>query len=283
MAVTGYSASNWRTFNIGNALVLRKWTRLTGANTGVNNHTFASMINRYYWNDVSSGLVILDAGHPESYDGPNVEDGNGANYGGTIISVGTYGRCGWGGVNPGYHQNFSAGRFYCSGTQWNGCNYGNNYNGTHVFWTYCYQDTSFAGGRYAGTVYPCRWNVYAYNFSNYSYSGIGVACGSNGARSFEHGPDYLPAFASWNAYMGGWHMVAFRLNNSYHQLFVNGNLVSNGGYGYQGIPQVSSQQLWGGAYGYHEGWMGSYVVYERTLSDGEINNLFQWTRARYGV
>ena len=281
MSVTGYSASNWRTFNIGGQLQLRRWTRLTGANSGTSNHTFGSMINRYYWNDVGGAIVILDAGHPESYDGPNVDNNNGQNYGGQIISVGSYGRCGWSGVNPGYHQNSEAGRFYCSGTQWNGCVYGNNYNGTHVFWTYNYQDTSFAYGQYAGTVYPCRWNVYPLN-QGYSYSSAGVACGSNGVRSFEHGPNYLPVLCEWNGYMGGWHMIAHRMNGGYHQLFVNGSLYANGSYGYQGVPQMNSHQLWGGAYGYHEGWMGSYVIYPDPISDGNINNLFQWTRGRYG-
>jgi len=89
MSVTGYSASNWRTFNIGGQLQLRRWTRLTGANSGTSNHTFGSMINRYYWNDVGGAIVILDAGHPESYDGPNVDNNNGQNYGGQIISVGS--------------------------------------------------------------------------------------------------------------------------------------------------------------------------------------------------
>jgi len=281
MSVTGYAASNWRTFNIGGQLQLRRWTRLTGANTGTNNHTFGSMINRYYWNDVGGAIVILDAAHPESYDGPNVENNNGSNYGGQIISVGSYGRCGWGGVNPGYHQNSEGGRFYCSGTQWNGCAYGNNYNGTSVFWTYNYQDTSFGYGRYGGTVYPCRWNVYPLNQGD-SYGTAGVACGSNGVRSFEHGPNYLPPLCEWGGYMGGWRMIAHRMSGGYHQLFVNGSLYANGSYGYQGVPQMNSHQLWGGAYGYHEGWMGSYVIYPDAISDGNINNLFQWTRARYG-
>ena len=282
MAVGGYAASDWRTFNIGGQLQVRRWNRVTGGNTGGSNHGFNTMINQYYWNDIGSAIVILDGGHPESYDGPNVDNNNGSYYGGQIISTGTYGRCGWGGVNPGYHQNSEGGRFYCSGTVWSGCSYGNNYTATQVFWTYCYQDTSFNYGRYGGTVYPNRSNVYPYNFSNYSYSGCGVSCGSNGVRSFEHGPDYMPPLCEWYGYMGGWHMIAHRLNGGYHQLFVNGSLYANGSYGYQGIPQMTSLQLWGGAYGYHEGWMTAYVMYPYYLQDYQINQLFQWTRNRHG-
>lgn len=283
MSVGGYAASDWRTFNIGGRLQVRKWTRLTGANTGTSNHAYSSMYGQYYWNDYGSAIVILDPGHPESYDTPSADDNNGDNYGGTIVSTGSYGRCGWGGVQPGYYQNDRAGYFYTpQNTQWGGCNYGNNYTATQVFWTYCYTSMGFPGGRYAG-VYSQWYNIWPNNLGTYSYSSVGVACATNGVRSFEHGPDYMPAFCSWNAGFYGWHMVTIRLNGGLHQLFIDTSYVSYGGYGYQGIPQCSSSYLWGGPYGYHYGLMSSYTMYPYYLQDYQIANLFYWTRNRYSV
>jgi hypothetical protein len=282
MAVFGYAASDWRTFNIGGRLQIRKWNRLTGGNTGASNHGYNTMYGRYYWNDIGSAIVILDPGHPESYDTPSADDNNGSDYGGTIISTGDYGRCGWGGIYPPYYQNDRAGYFYCGDwNQWGGCNYGNNYTATQVFWTYCFTSMSWTGGRYAG-VYGQRYHVWPNNLG-YSYSSCGVACATNGVRSYEHGPDYMPVFADWNSGFYGWHMVTHRLNGGYHQLFVDYYLVSNGGYGYQGIPQMSSAYLVGGVYGYHYGYFSSYTMYPYYLQDYQINQLFQWTRARYGV
>jgi hypothetical protein len=240
------------------------------------------MYGRYYWNDIGSAIVILDPGHPESYDTPSADDNNGANYGGQIISVGTYGRCGWGGVNSGYYENARGGYFFTpQNTRWGGCNYGNNYTATQVFWTYCLTSMGFPGGRYAG-VYSQWYNVWPEN-QGYSYSSCGVACATNGVRSFEHGPDYMPVFADWNAGLNGWNMITHRLNGGYHQLFVNNTLVSNGGYGYQGVPQMTSAYLLGGAYGYHYGYFAAYAMYPYYLQDYQINELFQWTRARFGV
>ena len=282
MSVTGYAASDWRTFNIGNELRVRKINRLCGANMGDSNHAYTDPINRYYYNDIGSAIVILDPGHPESYDLPSSPDTNDDNYGGTIISVGTYGRCGWGGVYQPYWEYYNAGRFYCGDwNEWGGCNYGNNYTATQVFWTYCFTSMGFPGGRYAG-IYSQRYNIWPVN-QGYSYSSVGVACATNGVRSFEHGPDYMPVFADWNSGLYGWNMITHRMNGGYHQLFVNSTLVSNGGYGYQGIPQSSSAYLLGGAYGHHYGYFSAYAMYPYYLQDYQINQLFQWTRSRYGV
>jgi hypothetical protein len=78
-------------------------------------------------------------------------------------------------------------------------------------------------------------------------------------------------------------MVTHRLNGGYHQLFVDNYLVSNGGYGYQGIPQMTSSYLLGGSYGYHYGYFAAYTMYPYYLQDYQINELFQWTRGRFGV
>jgi hypothetical protein len=140
---------------------------------------------------------------------------------------------------------------------------------------------SFNGGRYAG-VSGARYNVWPQNIGN-PYVTCGVACATNGVRSFEHGPDYMPAFASWNAGLFGWNMITHRLNGGYHQLWVNNSLVSNGGYGYQGVPQMSSSYLLGGSYGYHYGYFAAYAMYPYYLQDYQIDQLFQWTRGRFSV
>lgn len=284
MAIFGYAASDWRSFNIGGRLQIRKINRLSGANTGTSDHGYNQPYGRYYYNDIGSAIVILDAGHPESYDTPSGDDNNGDNYGGTIVSVGTYGRCGWGGVYSPYYQNDRAGHFYCGDwNRWGGCSYGNNYTATQVVWTYSFASMNWVYNRYAGVYNPVRYNIWPENRSTYSVSTVGLAVATNGARTFEHGPDYMPGFAGWNGGLYGWNMVAVRLNGGYHQLFINGSLYSNGGYGYQGVPECTSQYLLGGAYGYHYGYFAAYAMYPYYLQDYQINQLFQWTRNRFGI
>jgi hypothetical protein len=103
--------------------------------------------------------------------------------------------------------------------------------------------------------------------------GAGLSLGTNGILVYEHGSNYMPATAVYQADIGtDWNHIMIVYDNKQPTIYLNGNAVRTG------LPSprevVNAPIHFGGmVYGYFEGLMDEVRIYNRALSAAEIKKL----------
>lgn len=109
-------------------------------------------------------------------------------------------------------------------------------------------------------------------------AGVGISAGTNGVSVYEHSSSYFPAVIVWQDELVGWNMITVTCENHYYKLFINGELVRERAHptsrtlyapfliGGIGLP--------GWTYVPFPGGFDDYTLYNRVLSNAEINNLY---------
>jgi hypothetical protein len=103
--------------------------------------------------------------------------------------------------------------------------------------------------------------------------GAGLSVGTNGILVYEHGSNYMPATAVYQADIGSdWNHIMIVYDNKQPTIYLNGNKVRTGLTSPRGV--VNAPIHFGGmAYGYFEGLMDEIRIYNRALSAAEIQKL----------
>jgi hypothetical protein len=110
-------------------------------------------------------------------------------------------------------------------------------------------------------------------------AGAGLSIGTNGVSVYEHGSDYMPATAVYEAELGDdWNHVMVVYDKKRPTIYLNGRAVVTGFSSPRAI--VSAPIQFGGmAYGYFEGLMDEVRIYNRVLSPAEIKKLAARSKA----
>ncbi|MCX8158004.1 MAG: PA14 domain-containing protein [Verrucomicrobiae bacterium] len=105
--------------------------------------------------------------------------------------------------------------------------------------------------------------------------GAGVSVGTNGVSVFEHGTSYLPSLLVFDTNITDWVHIAVVYQNKQPRLYLNGVLVRTGLTSTRAT--VFPSKLFGGvsSYGYYGGWLDEVTIYDRALSDTEIEAIYQ--------
>jgi len=103
--------------------------------------------------------------------------------------------------------------------------------------------------------------------------GAGLSLGTNGILVYEHGSNYMPATAVYQADIGeDWNHIMIVYNNKQPTIYLNGSAVRTGLTSPREV--VNAPIHFGGmAYGYFEGLMDEVRIYNRVLSAAEIKKL----------
>jgi len=103
--------------------------------------------------------------------------------------------------------------------------------------------------------------------------GAGLSLGTNGILVYEHGSNYMPATAVYQADIGDdWNHIMIVYDNKQPTIYLNGSAVRTGLTSPREV--VNAPIHFGGmAYGYFEGLMDEVRIYNRVLSAAEIKKL----------
>jgi hypothetical protein len=106
-----------------------------------------------------------------------------------------------------------------------------------------------------------------------SNGGAGLSLGTNGILVYEHGSNYMPATAVYQADIGNdWNHIMIVYDNKQPTIYLNGSSVRTGLTSPREV--VNAPIHFGGmAYGYFEGLMDEVRIYNRALSVAEIKKL----------
>jgi hypothetical protein len=106
-----------------------------------------------------------------------------------------------------------------------------------------------------------------------SNGGAGLSIGTNGISVYEHGSNYMPATAVYEAEIGDdWNHIMIVYDNKQPTIYLNGQAVLTGLSSPRAVVNAPIQ-LGGMAYGYFEGSMDEVRIYNRVLSPDEIQVL----------
>jgi len=110
-------------------------------------------------------------------------------------------------------------------------------------------------------------------------AGAGLSIGTNGVSVYEHGSNYMPATAVYQADLGDdWNHIMVVYDNKQPTIYLNGRAVCTGFSSPREIVYAPIQ-FGGMAYGYFEGLMDEVCIYNRVLSAAEIKKLSVRTKA----
>ncbi|TKJ35485.1 MAG: hypothetical protein CEE38_15040 [Planctomycetes bacterium B3_Pla] len=106
-----------------------------------------------------------------------------------------------------------------------------------------------------------------------SNGGAGLSIGTNGILVYEHGSNYMPATAVYDADIGNdWNHIMIVYDNKQPTIYLNGEAVRTGFASPRAV--VNAPIRFGGmAYGFFEGLMDEVRIYNRALSAAEIKKL----------
>jgi hypothetical protein len=106
------------------------------------------------------------------------------------------------------------------------------------------------------------------------HAGAGISVGTNGIAVYEHADCYMPPLLVYQAPLSGWNHIVVVYETNRPKLYLNGVLVRVGLQSDR--PHVSPSLMLGGAPGYthYRGAVDEVSIYNRALSDAEIQSLF---------
>jgi hypothetical protein len=162
-----------------------------------------------------------------------------------------------------------------------GASYGNALNNfTVTFWTnpqaaheIDVQSTSGTSGT-SGQKYTFDPQHGSILYGSLEHACAGVSVGTNGISVYEHSDSYMPALLVHQAPISGWTHVAVVYENKQPRLYVNGTLVKTGLTSPKRFVHLNPLKLGGMSYGYFSGQLDDVRIYDRTLSEVEVRDLF---------
>jgi len=156
-------------------------------------------------------------------------------------------------------------------------------NFTIAFWakplTEIYTDYEATGGasgvwgqRFATG--PAHGNVYGGS----EHAGVGISIGTNGVNVYEHSDGYLPALLAYSGSISDWNHIVLEYIDKTPHLFLNGELVRTGltspkTYVHPGFYDETG--IGGMNYGYYYGYLADVRIYNRVLSQSEIQSIYR--------
>ncbi|MHB8971663.1 MAG: LamG-like jellyroll fold domain-containing protein [Pirellulaceae bacterium] len=103
--------------------------------------------------------------------------------------------------------------------------------------------------------------------------GTGVSVGTNGISVYEHATDYLPSLLVDDCPLSGWNHIAVVYRNKQPTLYLNGVYEKAGCKSTKTVHPLFD--LGGSDYGWYDGTLDEVRVYDRALTDAEIQVLSQ--------
>ena len=110
------------------------------------------------------------------------------------------------------------------------------------------------------------------------HAGAGLSIGTNGVSFYEHAGDYMPPILVWQGNISAWTHIVVIYENKQPKLYVNGNLLKTGLTSTKTFihPGVGTDDGIGGGYwGYFNGLIDEVAIYDRALTDTEIQQHYQ--------
>lgn len=101
----------------------------------------------------------------------------------------------------------------------------------------------------------------------------GISVGTNGVSVYENGDSDFAALLVYNAPITGWTHITVVFENKRPRLYINGTLVRTGLTSRQQIVHSAPGYIGGGFYGYFGGRLDDFRVYNRALSNTEIQTV----------
>ncbi len=104
-------------------------------------------------------------------------------------------------------------------------------------------------------------------------SGAGISVGTNGVSVYEHSGGYMPPLAVYSATIGtGWNHVAVTYTDGLPRIYLNGILVRTGLLSPK-TKVYAPQKAGGGPYGNFHGIIDEVRIFDRPLSNSEVNSI----------
>ncbi len=100
-----------------------------------------------------------------------------------------------------------------------------------------------------------------------------ISVGTNGVSVYENGDSDFAALLVYSAPITGWTHITVVWENKQPRLYINGTLVKTGLTSRQRIVHMVPNYIGGGFYGYYGGYIDDFRVYNRSLSNTEIQTL----------
>lgn len=123
----------------------------------------------------------------------------------------------------------------------------------------------------------------AWNEGNYIFfpnhggnnAGVGFKVGTDGIEVVEHGSCYMPTKLQYNAQIGsGWNHVCMVVqNNTGVRIYLNGKSVDSATL--SNLEKYCGIHIGGDAWGYYTGLVDELCVYDRVLSDDEVEQVYR--------
>lgn len=123
----------------------------------------------------------------------------------------------------------------------------------------------------------------AWNEGNYVFfpnhggnnAGVGFKVGTDGIEVVEHGSCYMPSKLQYNAQIGsGWNHVCMVVqNNTGVRIYLNGKSVDSATL--SSLEKYCGIHIGGDAWGYYTGLVDELCVYDRVLSDDEVEQVYR--------
>ena len=116
-----------------------------------------------------------------------------------------------------------------------------------------------------------RYALFPRHLGDSGDAGVGVSVGTNGISVYEHAADYLPALLVDNCTLSGWNHITVVYRNRQPTLYLNGLYEKAG---CQSTKTVRPAFDVGDSdYGWYDGQVSAIRVYDRALTDAEIQVL----------
>ncbi len=116
-----------------------------------------------------------------------------------------------------------------------------------------------------------RFAIFPQHGGDRGDAGAGVSVGTNGIIVFEHATDYLPSLLVDNCSLSGWNHIAVVYRNKQPTLYLNGVYEKAGCKSAKTVHPLFD--LGGSDYGWFDGALDDVRVYDRALTDAEIQVL----------
>jgi hypothetical protein len=116
-----------------------------------------------------------------------------------------------------------------------------------------------------------RYALFPQHLGGGGEAGVGVSVGTNGVSVYEHATDYLPPLLVDDCPLSGWNHVAIVYRNKQPTLYLNGVYQKAGCKSAKTVRPAFN--LGGTPYGWFAGKLDDVRVYDRALTDAEIQRL----------
>jgi hypothetical protein len=116
-----------------------------------------------------------------------------------------------------------------------------------------------------------RYALFPHHLGGGGDAGVGLSIGTNGVSVLEHATDYLPALLVDDCVLSGWNHIVVVYRNKQPTLYVNGVYEKAGCQSTKVVRPAFD--LGGSDYGWYDGTLSDIRVFDRALTDAEIQVL----------